>query len=124
MLVGLCVSAVDSLDGRSTVTGGSHLKPWRDYLDANGVVMFAKAGCPYCIGAKELLDSLNIAYQEYLVSEVLSTEELKQMKYDTDFSTVPAIWIGDTFVGGESDLQHLVSTGQLYSILKKHGLVN
>ena len=46
------------------------------------------------------------------------------MNYDTDFITVPAIWIGDTFVGGESDLQHLVSTGQLYSILKKHGLVN
>lgn len=73
--------------------------------------------CPYCIRAKRLLDSENLAYEEIDVS--LSRDVRSAMTKRADGRTsVPQIFINDIHIGGSDDLAILHRTGKLKPLLE------
>ena len=67
------------------------------------ITIYTKSGCPNCVTAKNLLQSLNLEYKEIdvevgdrLANFVANYPDARQM---------PQIWIGDQRVGGLAGLQ-------------------
>lgn len=80
------------------------------------VVLYGTRMCPYCIAARRLLESLDIDYENIPVD---GDRQLRQhMETISGRDTVPQIWIGDTHVGGYTELRQLASTGQLETLLR------
>ncbi len=77
----------------------------------NKVTIYSTAICPYCIRAKQLLESQGIPYEEIRVdlNEVVRVEMERLSKR----RTVPQIFIGDQHVGGFDDLKTLHDKGEL-----------
>ncbi|WP_027330439.1 glutaredoxin 3 [Marinimicrobium agarilyticum] len=79
------------------------------------VVMYTTAVCPFCINAKQLLQSKGVTYEEVRVDRNPQLRE--KMMADSGQRTVPQIWIGDTHVGGFTDLWALDKKGKLDELL-------
>ena len=80
------------------------------------VVLYTTSFCPYCIRAKQLLDSKQVAYEERSVD---GDRQLRaEMSMRAGRTSVPQIWIGDTHVGGCDDLYALERAGKLDALLK------
>ena len=72
--------------------------------------------CPYCVRAKSLLTDKGAKYEEIDVTTDDATRaKLVEMSGQR---TVPQIWIGDTHVGGYSDLAKLDREGKLDPLLQ------
>jgi glutaredoxin len=77
--------------------------------------------CDFCLRAKELLQQLNIPYQEYILGSVQDAElePHQQLGHREQLltrvphaRTVPQIWLDGEYVGGYHDLvKHSVVTG-------------
>ncbi|MDQ3204450.1 MAG: glutaredoxin 3 [Pseudomonadota bacterium] len=81
------------------------------------VTMYTTSTCPYCRGAKQLLESKGIPYTEINVG----THGIKQeMVKRSGRHTVPQIFIGDRHVGGYDDLAQLQREGGLADALQPH----
>ena len=81
------------------------------------VTMYTKPTCPYCIAAKELLDSKGVAYTD-IIYTTLSDDERQALSAKTDgYRTVPQIFIGDAFIGGYDQLNKLNRQGELDQLL-------
>lgn len=79
------------------------------------VVIYTTRTCPYCMRAKQLLNSKGVSYREIAVD---GKPELRQeMSRKSRRDTVPQIWIGTTHVGGCDDLYLLERRGELDSLL-------
>ena len=84
--------------------------------DTNKVVLYGTRMCPYCVGARHLLKSLGVEYQNIPVD---GNPELRQhMEAISGQYTVPQIWIGDTHVGGYTELRQLHGAGKLEAMLQ------
>lgn len=72
--------------------------------------------CPYCIHAKRLLNGRDLRFNEVPVDGKpgLRAEMTRLAGGQT---SVPQIWIGDTHIGGCTDLMALESSGQLDALL-------
>jgi glutaredoxin 3 len=83
------------------------------------VVLYTTRFCPYCLRAKALLNSKDVAYQELAVDsdQGLRREMIQKSKR----TSVPQIWIGETHVGGCDELFQLERTGTLDNMLQKQG---
>ncbi|PTU74255.1 glutaredoxin 3 [Pseudomonas mangrovi] len=80
------------------------------------VVLYTTSFCPYCIRAKQLLDSKQVAYEERSVD---GDRQLRaEMSMRAGRTSVPQIWIGDTHVGGCDDLYALERKGKLDALLQ------
>lgn len=66
------------------------------------VVVWSKDNCFYCDSAKELLDSLAIAYEERNISRNYSKAEMLQ--HVPNAKTVPQIFFEDRYIGGYTEL--------------------
>ena len=80
------------------------------------VLMYATAGCPYCIRAEQLLRSKGVQEIEKIRVD-LDPVRRNEMVNRTGQRTVPQIYIGDTHVGGCDDLVALNSAGELDPLL-------
>jgi len=80
------------------------------------VLMYATAGCPYCIRAEQLLRSKGVQEIEKIRVD-LDPARRNEMITRTGQRTVPQIYIGDTHVGGCDDLVALNSVGELDQLL-------
>ena len=80
------------------------------------VKMYTTAVCPYCIRAKQILQSKGVDAIEEVRVDMNPDERLKMMEI-TGRRTVPQIFIGDTHVGGCDDLVALDSRGGLMPLL-------
>jgi len=80
------------------------------------VVIYTTACCPYCLRAKALLDSKNVAYEEIPVdgNPTLRAE----MASKAGRTSVPQIWIGERHIGGCDDLVALERAGRLDPLLQ------
>jgi len=78
------------------------------------VTIYTTNYCPYCVRAKQLLTSLNIAYTEVDVTEDSAARDAASAKAG-GYMTVPMIFIGEEFIGGYDDLAKLHATGGLLS---------
>lgn len=79
------------------------------------VVMYTTAVCPFCINAKHLLEGKGVAFEEIRVDRDPPLRE--KMMADSGQRTVPQIWVGDTHVGGFTDLWALEKSGKLDDML-------
>lgn len=81
----------------------------------SNVVIYTTRICPFCIRAKQVLDSKGAEYREIAVD---ANPELRlEMMEKSGRRTVPQIWIGTTHVGGFDDLWSLERGGELESLL-------
>jgi glutaredoxin 3 len=80
------------------------------------VIMYSTSYCPYCMRAKQLLDSKGVSYQEIRVDE--EPEKREEMMNKSGKRTVPQIFINEQSIGGCDDLYALESRGQLDQLLK------
>ncbi|MGQ3888754.1 glutaredoxin 3 [Legionella sp. CNM-1927-20] len=80
------------------------------------VVMYSTSYCPYCMRAKQLLDSKGVSYQEIRVDE--EPEKREEMMAKSGRRTVPQIFINNQSIGGCDDLYALESQGRLDQLLK------
>jgi len=79
--------------------------------------MYSKDPCPYCVAAKNLLNSLELPFEE--IDLTGQQNEIDRIKQETGWRTVPIILVGDQLVGGYTDLKALVDEGKLESLLAK-----
>jgi len=83
----------------------------------NPVLIYTTTYCPYCRQAKELLKRKGVAFTEQDVTE--DDDERERLTARTGQRTVPQIFIGETHVGGFSDLDALERAGKLDALLGK-----
>jgi glutaredoxin 3 len=79
------------------------------------VIMYSTNVCPYCVRAKQLLDSKGVSYTEYKIdSDPAKREEMMSL---TQRRTVPQIIINGEAIGGFDDLHALNQAGKLDELL-------
>ena len=81
------------------------------------VKMYTTAVCPYCVRAKQILQSKGVQNIEEIRVD-LQPEARAHMMEVTGRRTVPQIFIGDTHVGGCDDLIALDGRGGLMPLLQ------
>jgi len=78
------------------------------------VTIYTTAWCPYCIRAKQLLDSKQVAYTEVNVSEAEARANMTSL---TGGTTVPQVVINGLATGGCDELHALERSGELDKLL-------
>ena len=90
-------------------------------IGSNQVVVFSKTYCPYCVATKELFkkqefSGINVVYHE--LDKRSDGSDIQATLLDMSGQrTVPSVWIGGKFVGGNSETQTAYRTGDLQSML-------
>jgi glutaredoxin 3 len=79
------------------------------------VRMYCTATCPYCQMALRLLDRKGIEVEQIRVD--LEPDLREEMTRLTGRTSVPQIYVGDTHVGGYSELAELDMEGELDELL-------
>ena len=80
------------------------------------VTVYTGDPCPYCAAAKALLKSKNVEYEEFDIWK--DAAKAKEMLQKTNGArTIPQIFIGDTYVGGNDQLQAANRSGELDKLL-------
>ena len=80
------------------------------------ITMYTGPSCPYCTMAKKLLASLGVTeINEIRVDR--NHEDFSQMQRRTGQRSIPQIFIGDTHIGGFTDLYSLHQQGRLDALL-------
>ncbi|AZE97814.1 Glutaredoxin 3 (Grx3) [Pseudomonas orientalis] len=79
------------------------------------VVVYSSDYCPYCIRAKQLLQSKKVAFEEIKVDG--KPQVRAEMAQKAGRTSVPQIWIGDRHIGGCDDLMALERAGKLDGLL-------
>jgi glutaredoxin 3 len=80
------------------------------------IKMYSTRYCPYCMGARSLLESKNLGYEDVGVDG--NPELRREMIERSGRHTVPQIWIGDHHIGGFDELNSLERRGQLDELIK------
>ncbi|TKW65339.1 MAG: glutaredoxin 3 [Paracoccus denitrificans] len=80
------------------------------------VEIYTTPTCPYCVAAKRLLESKDVAFREIDVSRDPALREA-MMERANGRRSVPQIFIGDRHVGGSDDLHALEREGGLDPLL-------
>ena len=81
------------------------------------VVVYTKNSCPYCDSAKRLLKQLSIPFEEENLEHNPEKRQALSQRAN-GYRTMPMIWVGETFVGGYTDLEALSKRGDLTTMLK------
>ena len=79
------------------------------------IIVYSTGNCPYCVWAKQFLESKHLAYEEIRID--LHAEKRIEMEKLSGRRTVPQIFINDKAIGGYDDLMQLSKTGQLDILL-------
>jgi len=80
------------------------------------IEVFTTLVCPYCVRAKQLLDSLGADYEEIRVD--LDDQRRAEMMERSNRRTVPQIFINRQSIGGCDDLYALHRAGKLQPLLQ------
>ncbi|TQQ09782.1 glutaredoxin [Vibrio cholerae] len=83
----------------------SIIKEWTKQDTLHGNIVFGKATCPYCVKAKQLLDTAGIDYRYHdVVKESAALyrmiPEVKAIIGEKTPVTVPQIWLNGQYIGG------------------------
>lgn len=83
----------------------------------SGVTIYSSPFCPYCYMAKKLLKQKGVAFEE--IDVMMHPKRRDEMTVRAGGRrTVPQIFIGETHVGGNDDLQALEQAGRLDELLE------
>lgn len=80
------------------------------------VTMYTGPFCPYCMMAKRLLHAVGVTEIKEIRVDA-SPEAFAEMQQLSGQRSVPQIFIGDTHVGGFTDLYRLQQQGELDDLL-------
>ena len=80
------------------------------------VIIYTGDLCIHCDWAKELLNRKNIQFTEYNIAQDVAKRE-EMLKKSNGAKTVPQIFIGEHYVGGNSELQALDREDKLNSLI-------
>ena len=80
------------------------------------IVIYSSDFCPFCMRAKQLLNSKGLKYKELVVDGNPSLRE--EMMQKAGRHTVPQIWVGETHVGGCDDLFALERAGEFDALVQ------
>jgi glutaredoxin 3 len=80
------------------------------------VVLYGTRFCPYCTAARHLLGTHDVSFDDISVDSDMDLR--REIMEKSGQRTVPQIWIGETHVGGYSELQQLETLGELDALLK------
>lgn len=73
------------------------------------IVIYSKPNCPWCVKAKELMNKLNLNYQEKVLDVDYTRDELRELVNGsapvsmTPPLTVPQIFVYNKRIGGYED---------------------
>ena len=81
------------------------------------VTMYSLYPCPYCNAAKALLKSKNVEIEEFDIWKD-STKAKEMLQRTNGARTIPQIFIGTHYVGGNDQLQEANRSGKLDELLK------
>ena len=79
------------------------------------ITIYSSNYCPFCIRAKQLLDSKGVSYNEIVVDG--KPDVRAEMARLAGRTSVPQIWINELHVGGCDDLMALNRSGKLDQML-------
>ncbi|KAL3927466.1 MAG: hypothetical protein SGBAC_013077 [Bacillariaceae sp.] len=86
----------------------------------NGVVVFSKTYCPYCVNAKDDLSSIGIAPIIVELDVRPDGEKIQAaLQQMTGQRTVPSAWVNGVHIGGSGDVYRHVHQGGLFHDRKK-----
>ena len=81
------------------------------------VVIYTGPMCNYCSAAKHLLNKKKITYTEFDIG--IDSSKMQEMQERTKGArTIPQIFIGEHYIGGNDKLQEANRNGELDKILK------
>ena len=81
------------------------------------VVIYTGPMCNYCSAAKHLLNKKKITYTEFDIGT--DSSKMQEMQERTKGArTIPQIFIGETYVGGYTELKALELQDKLDNLLK------
>ncbi len=75
------------------------------------LTLYTKDYCPYCIKAKNLLDSLGATYEEIDISS--TPEIIMELAKKSGMRTVPQIFLDDECLGGFDSINAMHNEGKL-----------
>jgi glutaredoxin 3 len=79
------------------------------------VTVYSKDYCPFCDRAKDLLSRKGVAFDAIELQN--HPGEFEKLKARTGLMTVPQIFIGETLIGGYTDMAALDRDGRLDQML-------
>ena len=82
------------------------------------IEIYGTSFCRHCLAARQLLDSRQIEYTEYLI-DLLPLERAEMLRR-CGRKKVPQILINNVPIGGDEDLMALDSSGELDRLLAQH----
>ena len=80
------------------------------------VIIYTGDLCIHCDWAIDLLNRKNIKFTKYNIAQDTAKRE-EMLKKSNGAKTVPQIFIGEHYVGGNAELQALDREGKLSSLL-------
>ena len=80
------------------------------------ITIYTGPFCNYCDAAKRLLTRNNAPYNEIDISKVDGAMD-EMIKKANGKRTIPQMFIGDHYIGGNDDLQALNRSGELDKLL-------
>jgi len=83
---------------------------------AAAITIYSTAVCPYCVAAKNFLQSKGQTWTEVRID--LDPAEREKMMTLTRRTSVPQIFIGEVHVGGYDDMMALHRAGKLDELLR------
>ena len=98
-------------------------------ISENDVLMFSFTTCPFCIKAKQVLDEKGAKYEVVELDQIPEGKAIRaEMGELLGRTSVPAIWIQGTFIGGCNDgpmggVNTLNEKNQLDGMLKAAGAI-
>lgn len=89
------------------------------------LTIHSKQNCKYCILSKEFLNEKNIPYTIIEYDPLMNHyEEMKTtLMAKTNHKTFPQIFVGETFIGGYSELVSMYDTCTLHDLCKTIGII-
>ncbi len=69
------------------------------------ITLYTKDYCPYCVMAKNLLDSIGADFEEVDITKY--PEIIMELVKKSGLRTVPQIFVGDTSLGGYDTIARL-----------------
>ena len=79
------------------------------------ITIYSTAICPYCVAAKNFLNSKGKQWREVRID--MDPAERDRMVAITRRTSVPQIFVGETHVGGYDDMMALHRAGKLEPLL-------
>jgi glutaredoxin len=79
----------------------------------NKYIIYSRDNCPWCVRAKELLESKGLPYEELKLGVDYDKEELRSKLGGIERLTVPQIFYEGNYIGTYEALRNLAESNQL-----------